>query len=73
MGLRFTSDENVTALFDSVSGWAFGPTFDSSEDAEEFLRWCETQGIPGGDVRSVSLQRLAELETAYCEREADDE
>jgi hypothetical protein len=36
MGVRLSTDENVVALFDSVTGWAFGPTFpDSDEDGRE--------------------------------------
>jgi len=65
MGLRFTSDEKVTALFDSVSGWAFGPTFDSPDAAQAFLDWCEMQGVQGGDVRRVPLPELEELESRY--------
>lgn len=74
MGLRFTTDENVVALFDSVSGWAFGPTFDSTQSAELFLDWTETQGVPDGDVRSIPIEKLDELWRRYCaERAADDE
>jgi hypothetical protein len=39
MGVRITEDEQKVALFDSVSGLAFGPVFDSSNDATYFLTW----------------------------------
>ncbi len=33
------SDQEVAYLYDSVTGWAFGPQFESVEDALSFLRW----------------------------------
>jgi hypothetical protein len=41
MAVRLTSTENVVALYDSTTGLAFGPIFDSDEDAIEFLEWLE--------------------------------
>jgi hypothetical protein len=38
MGVRITDDRNV-ALFDSVTGYAFGPVFESRDDAEDFMAW----------------------------------
>ncbi len=35
MGVRLTSQEGVIALFDSVTGLAFGPVFGEDEDGEE--------------------------------------
>jgi hypothetical protein len=37
MTVRITSQEGKVALFDGVSGWAFGPTFDTEEEADDFL------------------------------------
>lgn len=31
MGVRLASQENVVAIFDSVTGWAFGPTFEHDD------------------------------------------
>lgn len=44
MGVRTTSSENKVALFDSVTGRAFGPVFDSNDDIESFLEYAETMG-----------------------------
>jgi len=41
MGVRTTASEGKVALFDSVTGTAFGPVFDDPFDAEEFLRWLQ--------------------------------
>ena len=38
MGVRITDLETV-ALYDSVSGFAFGPTFPSEEAADDFLTY----------------------------------
>lgn len=48
MGVRVTDREHV-ALYDSVSGIAFGPVFNSSFDACDFLDWVEEN--VGLDVR----------------------
>ena len=71
MGLRFISNDEVTALYDSVSGWAFGPTFPDQEAAERFLNWTETQGVRNGDVRSVPLPELDVLWSRYCSETAE--
>jgi hypothetical protein len=67
MGLRFLNDahDGTTAMYDSVSGWAFGPTFENEDAAQAFLDWCETQGVQGGDVRRVPLPELETLESRY--------
>ena len=58
MGVRITSVEAKCALFDSVSGLAFGPVFDSWLDAEAFLTWLTGQGA--GDPRLMPEMRLVE-------------
>jgi hypothetical protein len=73
MGLRFISDGETTAMYDSVTGWAFGPTFSTVDEAERFLAWCETQGVPGGDVRVVDIPTLQRLESLYYKVVPDDE
>lgn len=59
MGLRLTSQEDKCAMFDSVSGFAFGPIFNNEYEATSFLRWCEkAKAIAGGDIRHISLRVL---------------
>lgn len=38
MAIDFTDSEHV-ALYDTVTGYAFGPTFESKEAAEDFSEW----------------------------------
>lgn len=57
MGVRTTSSEKVVALFDSVSGWAFGPVFHSEDEAEDFLEF--TSNSP--DLRTLTDAQLEEL------------
>ena len=45
MGVRITDLETV-ALYDSVSGYAFGPTFDSEEAAQDFLDYTAALETP---------------------------
>lgn len=40
MSVRISDAEHV-ALYDSVTGTAFGPTFMSESDAADFLDWLE--------------------------------
>lgn len=42
-------------LFDSVTGWAFGPVFDSAAEAEAFRDW-----LPD-DARSYEDNQLEQL------------
>ena len=60
MGVRTTASEEVVAIFGSVTGWAFGPTFATGEEAEDFLVWTAEQGLP--DLRSL---RDGLIEQAY--------
>ena len=57
-----TTDERHVALYDSVTGLAFGPTFESTEHAEDFLRyfadWDESDH-PVSDPRSARPGNLA--------------
>lgn len=73
MGLRFTSAEDVVALFDSVTGWAFGPVFSTEKAAERFLRWSEKQGVKNGDVRALDTRDLWELWGRYCQEATGDD
>lgn len=55
MGVRITTDEDKAALFDSVTGFAFGPTFDNSDDAQEFLAYLQSFGEDGRELTPVAL------------------
>ena len=53
MSVRLTGEEDApVALYDSVTGWAFGPTFPSLEAAREFLDWMDGRNV--SDPRGVS-------------------
>jgi hypothetical protein len=60
-----TDDEGTTALYDTVTEWAFGPVFTSRERCDAFLDWTETQGVKDGDVRQLSYEDLGELSDRY--------
>ena len=60
MGVRTTASENVVAILDSVTGWAFGPTFATVQEADDFLAWSAEQGLP--DLRNL---RDSLIEQAY--------
>lgn len=47
MSCDVTDTENV-ALYDTVTGHAFGPTFPSTEHAEDFLAWMRE--VPLGEL-----------------------
>ena len=71
MGVRLTSREDKVALYDSVSDIAFGPVFDSEEDAEKFLEWLAIND--GRDARELSASEIDRLQyqwelTAHFER-----
>ena len=56
MGLRFCEDKggDVVCMYCSTSGYAFGPTFDSVEEASAFVEFCG-QVMPGGDPEDNRL------------------
>ncbi len=60
MSLQLTNATNV-AFFDGVTGMAVGPTFESEEHAEDFLRWLleEVPFDPRG-LRPETLRLLRE-------------
>jgi hypothetical protein len=55
MGVRISSDENVAALFDSVTGWAFGPTFADSDEAQSFLDYLHSLGEDGRELSDAAM------------------
>ena len=61
MSVRITSQENKVALFASDTGLAFGPIFDSQDDAEDFLG-CIGYGVDDGiDPRKITSDELVGL------------
>lgn len=59
--------ENVAALFDSVSGTAFGDVFEgeeSYEHAERFLDWLARKKL---DARAVQPNTLRELRREFLD------
>lgn len=52
-GTEFGTEQTVAVLYDSVTGWAFGPVFVNAEWADEFLIWLESEA-PGVDPRTMS-------------------
>jgi hypothetical protein len=73
MGVRTTTYEGVTskvALYDSTNDTAFGPVFDTEEEAGDFLYWLDGGGFP--DPRTLLPAALRELVFKFRElREAE--
>lgn len=50
MGIRICegkeagTEREMAVLFDSVTGWAFGPRFKSADEADSFVGFCTSQG-----------------------------
>lgn len=63
MGIRITSTESKTAIYDSVSGFAFGPVFDSDLEAEEFIEFAEKR--LNKDLRTATDRELEEVYSAF--------
>lgn len=66
----FGHSEDGAVLFDSVSGWAFGPVFSDGIRAEEFLDWLRDNGHP--DPRRMSDRTLKAVHDAW-QRQRDAE
>lgn len=58
--------DNAAILYDSVSGWAFGPLFDDFEQADHFANWLPV------DARAYTDIRLAEMYSRWRESSAFD-
>ncbi len=65
MGVRTTDGEGKVALFDSVSGFAFGPVFDTYEEAISFRDWVEER--TGDDIRAASDRDLQQHYQVWSE------
>ena len=58
MGVRIT-DLQTVALYDSVTGTAFGPTFERESEAQAFLDWLrEGDDIDARKVPPATLEAL---------------
>lgn len=63
MGIRLSSIEGKVALFDSVSGFAFGPIFDKEGEASDFLDFAEAR--LNKDLRMATDQELEEVYASF--------
>ena len=65
MGVRVLYDAEArhAALYDSVTGWAFGPMFATRERAESFLTWARKRGLK--DARLMSDDELINALNAW--------
>ena len=70
MSVRLTSRQNKVALFDSVTDTAFGPVFDSDEEADSFLDWIEEHD--GRDARLLSPAELEAMNLDWWNAHSDD-
>lgn len=62
-------DAETVAMFDTVTGWAFGPTFDGRGEARRFLAFADGQLGPDREVRNLSGVELEELYRAWLRSE----
>lgn len=68
MSIR-TTDSTHVALYDSVTGRAFGPTFESEEHAEDFVEWCCNNTAVG--LTRLTDTALVELHTRWFAERLD--
>lgn len=70
MSVRITTQERKVALFDSTNGLAFGPVFETEDDAEEFLEHLTEIGerdprfIPAAELAAIAYDWEQEREAA---------
>lgn len=68
MSTRTTAVEGVTALYDSTTGLAFGPVFETADAASEFLEHLGRIGerdprvIPAFELEVLAREFLSERE-----------
>ena len=74
MSVRTTTRESKVALFDSVTGWAFGPTFDTADEADDFLEWFgHAEGWAADDPRDLRDPVLARAHSRWAKQRLDPE
>lgn len=59
MGVRVTTPTGPFALYDSVTGIAFGEVFEDRQEAEDFAEWATNES--GKDLRTLTGVALAQL------------
>ena len=66
MGVRILANEDadMACFFDSSSNWAFGPLFESTIEAERFLKYLEREGVK--DPRQLKDWTLEEHFHDFC-------
>jgi hypothetical protein len=64
MGVRTTSVEGKVAMFDSTTGMAFGPVFDSTGEADSYMLFA-AQKFPGKDIRELYVAELINLHVMW--------
>jgi hypothetical protein len=72
MGLRILRDrtDDMAAMYDSVTDWAFGPVFygpAAADRCQDFIDW-----LPN-DARTYSEADLEHLYSDWCEAETADD
>lgn len=56
-------EQSAAVLYDSTSGYAFGPLFDDADTANDFIAWCqkETNHDPRHHNGTGTLEDLVDL------------
>lgn len=79
------TEREMAVMFDSVTGWAFGPTFSSGEVCEAYMRWLASAGTDPRELTDAAQRRHHDefrewlkiirgaIFTNRCEIEIDDE
>ncbi len=55
---EYAGGNTSAVMYCNTSGWAFGPVFESREQAEEFMAWLSERGFP--DPRGLRSSELGE-------------
>lgn len=53
--------EGECCLYDSATGFAFGPLFPNPFIADQFVSYCEKAGYAYGDIRALSDDAIENL------------
>ncbi len=52
-------------MYCTVTGWAFGPLFDSADDCKEFMAWVDGQKGADTDPRTLTTKDLHDLHSRW--------
>jgi hypothetical protein len=69
VGQEQGTDTESAVMFDSVSGFAFGPLMDSEDEAELFIQHCREDH--GKDPRSFSDAELSEIWANFAKQRCE--